>query len=74
MIKLSEKAKEKLSESNIIKGKLCIAFDKQMRTIDSWIKNDNPMLTARQAIFIIQEGTGLSDKEMFESENTNKTK
>ena len=56
---------KRIKESNKTKALLCAEFDKNMQTIDNWIKVNSVMLTTIQALKIIRKETGLADSELL---------
>lgn len=63
-MQLSDTAKKETYDSNRAKGALCILFDRHMKTIEEWIKDDNKKLCTPAAVKLIKRHTGLSDIEI----------
>lgn len=47
------------------KGKLSVLFDKHMFTVERYIKENNTLLTTQDAIKIITEELGKTEKEVL---------
>jgi len=64
-IKLSKKAIEKANNKQFIL-KLAGHMNKDVQTINKWLKDNSVMLTLYQCYSFIQREFKLSDKDMFE--------
>lgn len=67
-MKLSRKVLEILLGSKAIQGKIADLTDKSFITIQRWIEANDDELTKLEVLNLIKKETGLSDKEMFETE------
>jgi hypothetical protein len=67
-MKLTDKAKKAITTSTRLKNRLALEFNCSVFTIQRWIEAGEVRLTAPSATIIIKEETGLTDKQILESE------
>jgi hypothetical protein len=67
-MKLTDKAKAAIKESTRLKNRLALEFNCSVFTIQRWIETGEVRLTAPSATIIIKEETGLTDKQILETE------
>jgi hypothetical protein len=68
--RLSNTTKRLLKESATARGLLADLFKKHPESINRWIKEDNPVLTAHAAMEIYKQQFNLSETEILEPETT----
>lgn len=66
MVRISDKAVDKIRGNNSCVARLMIAFNKHAMTIDRWLNSKDIRLTTPGAIQIIEEETELKREEILE--------
>lgn len=67
-MKINSSIIRKIRESVRIKGLLCVALGKSMKSIEWYCDNNNQLLTTVSALKIIREELNVTDAEIFEQE------
>lgn len=65
-MKITEKAKQAIMSSNIVKSDLMAAFDMTQTSVENWIKKDDVRLTTPTAINAILKNSGLKKSEILQ--------
>lgn len=65
---ITDKAIAAIKSSNIIKGKLMVAFDRGENTIENWMASKDVRLTTPTATKIILEHSDLKESELLEQD------
>lgn len=57
----------KMNSHNVLKGRLCVAFDKGYHTVQRWINTNDVMLTTADSLRIIFEELGITQEQALEN-------
>ena len=68
---ISDKALMAIKGSNILIGRLMIAFNRGQNTIENWMNSKDIRLTTPDAVKIISEESGLSEGEILDESTVN---
>lgn len=64
-MQISDVAIEEIKGNNKALGRLCVSFDKHMKTIELWLSQKDIRLTTPNAVDIIKAETGLTEEEIL---------
>lgn len=68
-MKLNDSLIKKIRKSNRLKGLLCVALNKSMKSIEIYCDRNDQLLTTASALKIIREELNLTDEEIFMEES-----
>lgn len=65
---LSQKAISKISGNDDLKLAIAKVTGRSFRTVEKWLRENDPLLTLASVLSVIKSSTGLTESEILESE------